>query len=73
MEESHQEVLYSEPEPKRGLPGWQISLIIVAALIVICCVCFLVSLLLFPVLLGPEVGNVFSTIIETMEAMTPMP
>ena len=73
MEESHQEVLYSEPEPKGRLAGWQIALIIVAALIVICCVCFLVSLLLFPVLLGPEVGNVFSTIIETMEAMTPMP
>jgi hypothetical protein len=73
MEESHQEVLYSEPEPKRGLSGWQIALIVVAALIVICCICFFVSLLLFPVLLGPEVGNVFSTIIETMEAMTPMP
>jgi hypothetical protein len=73
MEESHQEVLYSEPEPKRGLTGWQIALIIVAALIVICCICFFVSLLLVPALLGPEVGNVFSTIIETMEAMTPMP
>ena len=73
MEESHQELLYSEPEPKRRLTGWQIALIIVAALIVICCVCFLVSLLLFPLVLGPEVGNVFSTIIETMEAMTPVP
>ena len=73
MEESHQEVLYSEPEPKRQLTGWQIALIVVAALIVICCLCFLVSLLLFPVVLGPEVGNVFSTIIETMEAMTPTP
>jgi hypothetical protein len=73
MEELHQEVLHSEPEPKRGLTGWQIALIIVAALIVICCLCFLVALLLFPVVLGPEVGNVFSTIIETMEAMTPMP
>jgi hypothetical protein len=73
MEESHQEVLYSEPEPKRGLTGWQIALIIVAALIVICCICFLVSLLFFPVVLGPELGNVFSTIIETVEAMTPTP
>ncbi len=71
MDEHYQEV--SQPEPKRGLTGWQIALIIVAALIVICCVCFLVSLLLFPVVLGPEIGNVFSTIIETMEAMTPMP
>jgi hypothetical protein len=73
MDESFQEVGYAEPEPKRGLTGWQIALIIVAALIVICCVCLLVSLLLFPVVLGPEIGDVFSTIIETMEAMTPMP
>jgi len=73
MEESYQEVVHSELEPKRGLTGWQIALIITAALIVICCVCFLVSFLLFPVLLGPELGNVFSTIIETMEAMTPTP
>ena len=73
MEESHQEVSYSEPEPKTGLTGWQIALIVVAAFIVVCCLCLMAVLVLTPVLLGPEFGNVFSSVIETLEATTPMP
>jgi hypothetical protein len=72
MEDSYEEVGYPEPEPKKGMSGWVIALIIIAALIVICCVCLvLVYMGLF--LLSPEVGDVFSTIIETVEAATPMP
>ena len=67
--EDYQEVGYSEPEPKKGMSGWLIALIVVAALIVICCICIFASLLL----LGPAVGDVFSTVIETYEAMTPVP
>jgi hypothetical protein len=68
MEDVHQEVPYSEPEPKKKLSGWLIALIVVAALLVICCICLIASLLL----LGPATGEVFSTILETMEAMTPV-
>ena len=73
MEGSYEEVPYSEPEPKKGLSGWLIALIIIAALIVICCICLLIVMLLSPVLLGSTFGNVFSTIVETVEATTPMP
>jgi hypothetical protein len=73
MEDTYQEVSYPQPEPKKGLTGWQIALIVVAALIVVCCLCLLVTLVFVPVVLGPSFGNVFSTVIETVEAMTPMP
>ena len=38
-------------------------------LLVLCCLCVFAALLL----LGPAVGTTFSTIIETVEAATPMP
>jgi flagellar basal body-associated protein FliL len=69
MEDAYQEAPYSKPEPKKGMSGWLIAIIIIAALVVICCICLILSLLL----LGPAVGNVFSTVIETVEAATPMP
>lgn len=69
MQDEYQQVPYSEPEPKKGLTGWQIALIVVAALVVICCLC---SVVVF-VLMGPGFGEVFSTVLETMEAMTPVP
>ncbi len=69
MEDAYQEVPYSEPEPKKGMSGWLIALIVVTALVAICGLCLCFSLLL----VGPAVGNVFSTIIETVEAATPMP
>ena len=73
MEDAYQEVPYSEPEPKKGMSGWLIALIIIASLVAVCCLCFLIVLVLAPVLFGPTFGNVFSTIIETVEAATPMP
>ena len=75
MEDAYQEVGYSEPEPepKKKMSGWLIALIVIAALVVICCLCLLIVLVVAPALLGPEMGNVFSTVIETMEAMTPAP
>jgi hypothetical protein len=73
MEDAYQEVPYSEPEPKKGMSGWLIALIIIGALVVICCLCLLIVVVLAPTLLGPAMGNVFSTIIETVEATTPMP
>jgi len=56
-------------EPKRGMSGWLIALIVVVVLIVLCCICAFALVLLA----GPAVGNVFSTVIETIEVMTPMP
>ena len=58
-----------EVEPKRGMSGWLIALIIVLILIVLCCICALALVLVT----GPAVGDVFSTIIETIEVMTPGP
>lgn len=55
--------------PKRGMSGWLIALIIVLGLAVVCIVCVCLALLL----VGPAVGNTFSTIIETVEAATPLP
>ena len=69
MEDVYQEVPYSEPEPKKKMSGWLIALIVVAALVVICCICSVLGFLL----LAPATGNVFSTIVETVEAMTPVP
>lgn len=69
MEDIYPDEAYYEPEPKRGMSGWLIALIIVVVLIIICCLCFFAALLL----LGPAVGSTFSTIIETLEAATPLP
>ena len=68
MEDAYQDP-YFEPEPKKGMSGWLIALIIIAALLVICCLCLCLSLLLG----APAIGNVFSTVVETVEALTPMP
>ena len=63
------EALTTEPEPKKGMSGWLIALIVVLALIVVCCIGACVIL----VLSGSSVGNAFSTIIETIEAATSVP
>lgn len=52
-------------EEKKGLPTWAIVLIVVA--VVVLCVlpiCVIVAL----ALAGPAVGNVFSNVIEELEA-----
>lgn len=69
MYDAYEEDEYFEPEPKKRMSGWLIALIVVAALLVICCICIIVSL----VVLGPAVGDVFSTVFETLEAATPIP
>ena len=58
-----------ETTPKRGLSGWLIALILVFGLAAVCILCLCLALWLA----GPAVGNTFSTIIETIEAATPMP
>ncbi|MGD8625539.1 MAG: hypothetical protein PVF47_06220 [Anaerolineae bacterium] len=67
--EAYEDEYYYEPEPKRGMSGWLIALLVILALIVICCICACLAL----VFAGPAIGNTFSTIIETMEVMTPVP
>lgn len=57
------------PAPKRGMSGWLIALLVILGLVVICCLCACLALALS----GPLVGNVFSDIIITLEAATPMP
>lgn len=69
MEENYPDEAYYQPEPKRGVSGWLIALLVVVVLLILCCICFFAALLL----LGPAVGTTFSTIIETLEATTPMP
>lgn len=65
----YQESDYDVPEPKKGMSGWLIALIVLAVLVVLCCICLLAAMLL----LGPAVGNTFSTIVETIEAATAVP
>jgi len=67
-DEPHPENSY-EDTPGRGMSGWLIALIIVLGLAAVCILCLCLALWL----LGPAVGNTFSTIIETIEATTPMP
>jgi hypothetical protein len=62
-----QEDDYVETEPKKGMSGWLIALIVVVVLIVLLCICVCLGLLL----VGPAVGTTFSTIIEEM--VTPIP
>jgi len=58
---------YREPEPKKGMSGWLIALIIILVLIVVCCLCSCLAMMLS----GPTVGDVFSTIVLTAEAPIP--
>jgi flagellar basal body-associated protein FliL len=67
--EPHAQAEYYPPQPKKKMSGWLIALIVVLVLIVVCCLCVFVSLLL----LGPAIGNTFSTIIEDLATFTPMP
>ncbi len=57
-----------EPAPKQGMSPWLIALIIVAVLIVVCCICACFGL----ILLVPQYGTVFSTIIEEVLTATPV-
>jgi len=66
QEDTYQEEYEYEPAPKKGMSGWLIALIVVLVLLVICCACLCLGMLL----LGPAVGDTFSTIIESM---TPLP
>lgn len=66
-EDTYQDDYYYEPEPRRGMSPWLIVLIVILVIILVCCVCACLAMLLA----GPAVGNVFSGIVETMEA--PMP
>ncbi|HSJ56324.1 MAG TPA: hypothetical protein VLC95_04035 [Anaerolineae bacterium] len=69
-EETYEEPYYHpQPPARRGMSPWLIALIVVLALILVCCVCLCLGILL----LGPAVGTTFSTIIETIEVMTPVP
>lgn len=62
----YEDEYYYEPEPRRGMSGWLIALIVVLVIIVLCCICTCAALFLA----GPAIGNTFSSIIESM---TPMP
>ena len=55
-----------------GFPRWAIILIVVVVglILLACCAIFILPALLLP-LLGPDIGNVFSNIVEELE--TPQP
>lgn len=68
MTDPYQDIQYEgDHEPKRKISGWLIALIVVVVLIALCCICA-ISLILIA---GPAMGDVFSTIVETLEVMTP--
>ncbi len=58
------------PEPKKDNTVLIIIAVIVG-LILLCCCCLAAFFFVGPLLLGPEVGNVFSNIIEGLE-VTPV-
>jgi hypothetical protein len=51
------------------MSGWLIAILVILALVVVCCLCACVVILLS----GPAMGTTFSTIIEDLLTMTPMP
>jgi hypothetical protein len=74
MADSYQDTGYEQPEyyapqPKQRMSGWLIALIVIIVLIVLCCLCVCAAL----VLGGPAIGNTFSTIIQDLATLTPMP
>ena len=69
-DEQYEEPYYYQQAPaRRGMSPWLIALIVILVLIVVCCVCLCLAILL----VGPAMGNTFSTIIQTIEVMTPVP
>lgn len=63
MESQPQSFDTSQPEPKKsGFPVW---LIILIAVIVLCC-CLAVVVIAVLTLMGPVVGNVFSSINQSL-------
>jgi len=71
MQDESQQVPYSAPEPKKTLTGGQIALIVIAVVVVLGCLCA-IGIVALMVLVGPEVGNVFSEIIDAL-TVTPGP
>jgi hypothetical protein len=65
-DEFNEDAYYDEPEPRRGMSGWLIALIVILVIILLCCICAGAVL----ILAGPAIGDVFHTILETL---TPMP
>jgi hypothetical protein len=72
QQDAYLDQYYAEPEPMRGRNGWLIALIVILALIIMCCVCCFIVVAAMS-LLGPTMEGTFSTIIETMEAVTAVP
>jgi hypothetical protein len=68
-EEPYQDEYTPAPEPKRGMSAWLIALIVLLALLVVCCICLCAA----TALLLPTIETMGITIMETVEAMTPMP
>ena len=63
MESQPQSVDVSQPEPKKsGIATWLIILIVV---VVLCC-CLAVIVIAAVTIMGPVVGNVFSTINQSL-------
>lgn len=60
------------PEPKKDNTLLIVIVVVVVGLLLICCCCLAAFFLGGPLFMGPEIGNVFSNIIEAIE-MTPTP
>ncbi|MCR4408534.1 MAG: hypothetical protein NUW24_16705 [Anaerolineae bacterium] len=58
------------PAPKKS--NIALIIIVVAVVLVLLCCCILAIIITILRLLGPEIGNVFSGIIESIE-LTPVP
>jgi hypothetical protein len=68
-EEPYEDDYYYEPEPRRGMSGWLIALIVLLVLLVLCCICLCVA----TALLLPTIETMGTTIMETVEAAPPVP
>jgi uncharacterized protein YqhQ len=63
-----EELPEGEEKKKGGLPTWAIVVIIVAVLLCLGAICLIVLVPVILAMLGPSIGNVFSNVIEDIEA-----
>lgn len=68
-QEPYQDEYPPTPEPKKGMSTWLIALIVLLALLVLCCICLCAA----TALLYPTIETLGITVMETVQAVTPMP
>ena len=63
---------YYQPEPDGRLRGWLVALIVIVALLILCCACIFATITVVS-LLEPVVGGPFTGLLETLDGIRTAP